>query len=50
MTWRANERLHGLISQLNHDSHQGLMEAIAFAVQDGAGSLRRLVAGSLPAT
>jgi hypothetical protein len=50
ISWRENERLHGLISQLNHDSRQGLIEAIAFSAKDVAKSLRRLVAVTVPAT
>jgi hypothetical protein len=46
--WRANPRLHGLIAQLNFDSQQGLVQAIALSGQDIARSLKRMAAVTLP--
>lgn len=49
-SWRETKGLHGLLAQLNHDSSQGSIEAIAFAAQDVAQSLSRLVTVTVPAT
>jgi hypothetical protein len=46
--WRGKPALHALIAQLNYDSRQGLVQAIALSGQDVARSLRRLVAATMP--